>query len=114
MTTLALPLVLLPGQCGSSRSVAPVARSVRSVACWVEALACALLVLVNCRWASHQLLRSSASSCAVVAGGVRQAVLAAGTASTRSSCFRALVISGGSALLGKVFRMSARVALLLC
>jgi hypothetical protein len=80
----------------------------------VEALACALLVLMSVGWASHRLLHSDEVNPLAALGVFDKLVLAAGTGFHEEFIFRALLISGGAALLGRVFRISGRTALGLC
>jgi hypothetical protein len=112
MTTLAFALVLLlTVWVEQKRGVVPISSLGRVL---VEALACALLVLMSVGWASHQLLRANVDGAVSSLGVFDKLVLAAGTGFHEEFIFRVLLISGGSALLARVFRMSGRVALLVC
>jgi membrane protease YdiL (CAAX protease family) len=111
MTTLGLTLVLLlTVWVEQKRGAVPVSSFGRVL---VEALACALLVLISVGWVTHQLLRSGDSAALSSLNPFEKLVLAAGTGFHEEFIFRALLITGGSALIGRVFRVSARVALIL-
>lgn len=112
MSTLAFALVLLLTVWVEQKRGAVPASSLGRVL--VEALACALLVLMSVGWASHQLLRANIDNSLATLGVGDKLVLAAGTGFHEEFIFRALLISGGSALLGKLFRITPRVALLTC
>ena len=112
MTTLAFALILLLTVWVEQRRGALPISSLGRVL--VEALACALLVLMSVGWASHQLLHSGASAALESLGVFDKLVLAAGSGFHEEFIFRALLISGGTALLSRVFRISPRTALLTC
>jgi membrane protease YdiL (CAAX protease family) len=78
-----------------------------------EAAACAVLIMVSMGWATHRVLRTMDTAGLTALNMFEKLVLASGAGFYEEFIFRALLVTGGSALIGRIFRVSARGALML-
>jgi membrane protease YdiL (CAAX protease family) len=80
----------------------------------LEATGCALLLLTSVGWATHQLFSPSEAGALSTLNVPEKLLLATGSGFHEEFLFRALLISGGSWLLGKLSNLNPRVALIIC
>jgi hypothetical protein len=113
LTTLALALVLLLiVWVQQKRGAVPPSSFGRVIG---ESAFFAVTILMGLGWATHQLARAGEASDATAATGLRvfdKLVLAAGSGFHEEFIFRALLISGGLAVLSRVFGRKPRSALI--
>ena len=111
LVTLGVTLLLLLMVWIQQRRGAVVASSITRVL--LEGFLCALLVLMSMGWATHRVMRTAPAPGLSALNVFEKIVLASGAGFYEEFIFRALLVTGGTALVLRMFRVGPRGALLI-